>query len=293
MKIIMKKIIYITFILLIFISACTEDFDVELESTYIRLVIQGSISDVRTAHQISLTKSADYFSNTPAPTVTGATVSINDGENTFNLTEISDGLYETDTMAGEVGKTYTLSINSEGETYSASSKLNFCAPIDSINFGFYDYSYNEEEIEDSADIKEPYLYVLLNAMEPETPGDYYLWNVYKNGVLESDTLHELNFSDDYFINGFYMYDVTVQYVEEVSVGDTITLEMQSVNEEYYNYIIQLLSETVWNMGPLDGPPANPVGNISNGAMGFFLAYSVVQFTDIVPEEDEWIELEWY
>ena len=47
------------------------------------------------------------------------------------------------------------------------------------------------------------------------------------------------------------------------------------------------------MGPLDSPPANPVGNISNGAMGFFSAYSIVQITEIIPEEDEWIELEWY
>lgn len=290
----MKKSIYILFILFVSASACTEDFDVTLDSTYVRLVVQGSISDIRTAHQVSLTKSADYFSNTPAPRVTGATVSIDDGENTFNLTEISAGLYETDTIAGEVGKTYTLTINSEGETYTSSSKLKYCAPIDSINFGFYDYSeYFEEEVEDTANITEPYLYVLLNAMEPETSGDYYLWNVYKNGVLESDTLFELNFSDDYFINGFYIYDVAVQWVREVAVGDTITLEMQAITEEYYNYIIQLLTETVWNMGPLGGPPANPVGNISNGAMGFFQAYSVVKITEIVPEKEEWIELEWY
>jgi len=286
----MKKIIYILITLLVFTSACTESFDVELDSTYVRFVVQGSISDERKAHQVSLTKSADYFSNAPAPRVTGATITISDGENTFDLTEVSDGLYETDTIAGEVGKTYTLTINSEGETYTSSCYLNYCAPIDSINFGYYDFSdyYEDDEYE-----KDTTLYILLNALEPETPGDFYLWNVYKNGILESDTLHEVYFADDVFVNGNYLYDVMVQWVEDVSVGDTVTLEMQAITEEYYNYIIQLMTETVWNMGPLDGPPANPTGNISNGTMGFFLAYSVESITKIVPEKDEWILLEWY
>ena len=291
----MKKYIYIT-IAIILSTACTENFDVELDSTHIRLVVQGSINNELKAHQVSLTKSADYFSNSPAPKVTGATVSISDGEgNTFDLTEISDGLYETDTIAGEIGKTYTLTINSEGETYTASCNLNFCAPIDSINFGYYDFSewYEEEEVDSLGRIIETYVSILLNAQEPESPGDYYLWNVYKNGKLESDTLYEVYFSDDVFVNGNYLYDVYVQNIKEVSIGDTITLEMQAITDEYYNYIYQLLTETVWNMGPLDGPPANPTGNISNGAMGFFLAYSIENITAIVPEKDEWILLEWY
>lgn len=291
----MKKSLYILVILIVFVSACTEDFYPTLDSTHIRLVVQGSISNERKAHQVSLTKSADYFSNTAAPRVTGATVSISDGENTFDLTEVSDGLYETDTIVGEIGKTYTLTINSEGETYRASSELKYCPPIDSINFGFYDFSdyYEEEEIDSSGIETEPFLSILLNAQEPDTQGDFYLWKVYKNGVLESDTLDEINFSDDYFSNGDYLYDVEVQWYQEAIVGDTITLEMQAISEDYFNYIIGLLTETVWNMGPLGGPPANPVGNISNGAMGFFLAYSVEQKTEIVPEKDEWIELEWF
>ena len=282
----MKHLIYIALLLIFFASACTEDYDVELESTYVRLVVQGSISDELKAHQVSLTWSADYFSNSPAPKVKGASVSISDGENTFDLTEVSDGLYETDTIVGEPGKTYTLTINSDGETYSSSCKLNFCDPIDSINFGYYDWSEYYET-------NDTMLYILLNALEPATPGNFYLWNVYKNGILESDTLDEVYFSDDIFVNGNYMYDVMVQLVEDVSIGDTITLEMQAITEEYYNYITQIMTETIWNMGPLDGPPANPAGNISNGAMGFFLAYSVENITSIVPEEDEWILIEWY
>ncbi|MCK5169859.1 MAG: DUF4249 domain-containing protein [Bacteroidales bacterium] len=291
----MKNLIYIAIALIIFTTACTESYDVELDSSYIRLVVQGSISDELKAHQVSLSKSADYFSNRPADRVTGAIVTISDGENNFDLTEVSDGLYETDTIAGEVGKTYTLTINSEGETYFSSCYLNYCAPIDSINFGYYDYGDYDEYYENI-------VYILLNALEPATLGNFYLWNVYKNGVLESDTLNKVYFSDDVFVNGNYIYDAMVQWVEDVSVGDTITLEMQSITKEYYDYIIQIMTETEWNAGPFGGPPANPKGNIievndnnndNDNPLGFFLAYSVELITDTVPEKDEWIELKWY
>ena len=292
----MKKILYLVLIFPIFLNGCVEPYDTELESSYTRLVIQGSISDVRKAHQVSLSKSADYFSNAPAPRVTGASVSISDGENTFYLTEVSDGIYETDTIAGEPGKTYTLSITSGGKSYTSICYLNYCAPIDSINFGYYDYSDYGDEFIDST------VYILLNAYEPETPGNFYLWNTYKNGVLESDTLYEVYFADDVFYNGYYIYNEMVQWCKGVSVGDTITLEMQSITEKYYDYINQVLSVTVWNSGPFGGPPANPVGNIievidngneNDNPLGFFLAYSVKNITKVVPQKDKWIKLEWY
>ena len=290
----MKKIIYLILAIAISISACTEPYDPILDSGYIRLVVQGSISNELKTHQVSLTKSADYFSNSPAPRITGATVSITDGENTFDLTEVSDGLYETDTIAGEPGKTYILTINSDGKTYEASCYLNYCPPIDSINFGYYDLS--------AYDIVDSSAYILLNAQEPATPNNYYFWNVYKNGILETDTLNEVYFSDDLLINGSYIYNAEVGFLKKVDIGDTISLEMQAITKEYNDYIYQVLSVTDWNMGPFGGTPANPLGNIkevidndnkNDDPLGFFLAYSIYTITDTVPEKDEWIELKWY
>lgn len=290
----MKKIIYTFLIFASILTACTEPYNTELEGSFVRLVVQGSINNELKAHQVSLTKSGDYFSNTASPKVTGANVSISDGENTFNLNEVSDGLYETDTIAGEIGKTYTLKIDSEGQTYEASCYLNYCPPIDSINFGYYDLS--------AYDIIDSSAHVLLSALEPETPDNFYMWNVYRNDVLETDTINEVSFSDDLFINGSYMSNVEVGWVRKVEIGDTITLEMLSITEEYYNYIYQMLSVTDWNMGPFGGPPANPNGNIievidndnnNDDPLGFFLAYSTFSITRIIPEKDEWVELFWY
>ena len=290
----MKKIIKTIILFIFLLSACTEPYETELESGFIRFVVQGSINNELKAHQVVLTESADYFSNVPAKKITGANVSISDGENTYNLHEVSDGLYETDTIAGEPGKTYTLNISSGGKSYEASCYLNYCPPIDSINFGYYDLS--------AYDIIDSSAYVLLSALEPPTPDNYYMWNVYRNNTLETDTINEVYFSDDFFINGAYMSDVEVGWVRKVEIGDTITLEMLAITKEYYDYVYQLLSVTDWNMGPFGGPPANPNGNIievnsndnnNDDPLGFFLAYSTFSITKIIPEKEEWIELKWF
>lgn len=290
----MKKIINTIILFIFLLSACTEPYETELESGFIRFVVQGSINNELKAHQVVLTESADYFSNVPAKKITGASVSISDGENTYNLHEVSVGLYETDTIAGEPGKTYTLNISSGGKFYEASCYLNYCPPIDSINFGYYDLS--------AYDIIDSSAYVLLSALEPTTPDNYYMWNVYRNETLETDTINEVYFSDDVFINGAYMSDVEVGWVRKVDIGDTITLEMLAITKEYYNYVYQLLSVTDWNMGPFGGPPANPNGNIvevnnndnnNDDPLGFFLAYSTFNITDTIPEKEEWIELKWF
>jgi len=290
----MKKIIKTINLFIFLLSACTEPYETELESGFIRFVVQGSINNELKAHQVVLTESADYFSNVPAKKITGANVSISDGENTYNLHEVSDGLYETDTIAGEPGKTYTLNISSGGKSYEASCYLNYCPPIDSINFGYYDLS--------AYDIIDSSAYILLSALEPPTPDNYYMWNVYRNDTLETDTINEVYFSDDFFINGAYMSDVEVGWVRKVEIGDTITLEMLAITKEYYDYVYQLLSVTDWNMGPFGGPPANPNGNIievnsndnnNDDPLGFFLAYSTFSITKIIPEKEEWIELKWF
>ncbi|OFX84350.1 MAG: hypothetical protein A2W99_01120 [Bacteroidetes bacterium GWF2_33_16] len=276
---------YLSYLILFtLITSCVEDFDVELNSTYERIIIQGSISNERKAHKVILSKSADYFSNEQTPRISGATVTISDGSDTFILTEVAPGIYETDTLAGVSGKTYTLNALIEGELYESSCYMNYIAPIDSIKIGYYDYGDFQEE--------DTFAVVLLYAQEPEIKGNYYLWDVYKNGVLESDTLRDKWLETDQFVNGMYISEYQAQWLA-ANTGDTVTLEMQSITEEYYEYYYQIMSVTEWNGGPLSGPPANPVGNISNDALGFFLAYSQERKTIIVPKVEDRLLLSWY
>ena len=85
-------------------------------------------------------------------------------------------------------------------------------------------------------------------------------------------------SDDKFYNGSYMNGVDVMYInnehnwETLHVGDTIMLQMSGITKEYFNFIDQV-KQSGFNLPFFTGPPANVEGNISNGGIGFFAAWS--------------------
>ncbi len=273
----MNKSLYIIGLTLVLASSCTERIDIELEDTYTRLVVEGTLTDEASAHRVILTTTSSYFENQPAPKVGGATVSITDGINTFMLKELQPGIYETDsTVKGEIGKTYTLQIedidiNNDGKTekYTATSKINPIAPLDSIDIEFRS---------DWGDIWTVKVY----ALDPPTT-EYYMFNVYNNGVLLSDTIDEVIVTDDILFNGNYTNGIVSQWFEEDEgdIGDTITFEMASIRKEYADFLFQLQEETGYNSPLFSGPPANVQGNISNDALGFFAAYSIEQMDAII------------
>lgn len=273
----MKRYINILLLASLFLG-CTEEIEIDLDTTYERIVFDGRITNENKQHFVKITRSADYFYNQPAPKITGADVTISDGTNIFTLTESEPGLYLTDSIQGVPGKTYTMEALFDGEIYTASSCMMHCDPIDSITF---------EAI--NSEWYKGWLYILIYAQEPADEENFYLWHVYRNDTLMTDTLSEAYFSDDTFINGSYIYGEAVQWVK-AEHPDTITLEMHSLNEPYYNFVLEVLLETVWDGGPFDGPPANISTNISNDALGFFTAYAVQRKTAVVPEnvpESEW------
>jgi hypothetical protein len=250
--------------------SCEEILDVNLsgDATQI-LVVEGSITTDTLSHKVILSFTDDFFKKPEKIMATGAEVTISDGSKTFLLHEEDAGVYITDdTVHGEIGKTYTLNIKlTDDKQYTASDYLNPCADFDSIsqtlnyNSLLSGYGYN----------------VLFYGKEPEPAGNYYMFLVYKDNVLYSDTITEAVVSDDEFINGIYIRDYPVFRIRETDLQDypaRITLEMLSVSQQFYDFMIALMTETVWKGSPWDCPPANIPSNISNGGMGYFRASDV-------------------
>ncbi|MEI6821137.1 MAG: DUF4249 domain-containing protein [Bacteroidota bacterium] len=273
----MKRLIVPIILISILMYGCTENMDIKLDSTYTRLIVDASISTDTTIHKVMLSKTASYFdSSNPLP-VTGAVITIDDGINTFPLTEnnLTPGLYETTpNVYGVVGKTYNLTIknvdiNNDGvtETYNASSTINYVTKIDSIQAPYKGNNPDRMSYQ-----------ILLFAQDPPTQ-DYYMFEIYKNGVLQTDTLREVRFSDDALFNGNYVYGLPVgslrdrKGAEQGHPGDVVTVEMRSITKDYYNFLTGALLATSPQIPLFSGPPANVKGNINNGAFGFFAAYS--------------------
>lgn len=263
--------------------SCTERIDIQLDNSYIRLVVDGAITTDTMAHTIVLSTTSSYYYNQPTPMVTGALVSITDGTQTFTLKEDSAGVYRTDpSVYGVAGRVYTLNIKLAtvigGHTdYTAISTLYPIIPLDSINLLFHpEWSKNG--------IWEVKCYV----QEPPTI-DFYRFLILKNRLLLTDTLNEWFITDDKFFNGNYTNGATVAYLQQGSAeeglakGDTITVEVNSIGKDYYNFLIDAQAELRGSNPLFSGPPANVKGNINNDAVGFFTAYSATRSFTIAPE----------
>ena len=273
---IVHPIFFFFILLVLFTSACKEKIDIKLKETYVRLVVDGSITDEAKKHTVKISETSNYFSNDAQPKVTGAIVSISDGVNVVNLTETSSGIYQTDsTFKGEVGKTYTLNIRYKNEDYTASSLLKPVSTVDSISFSPDFFKPNSTTVN-------------LWALDPPNVGDYYLWLYYINGKLMSDTLRQVTFASDELVNGNYMSGYPIYSLENANPGDSISLEMLSIDKEYYDFLNALFSEVFGAGNPFSGPPANVKGNIKNTTnkdkvvMGYFIASAVSRKTKILP-----------
>lgn len=271
-----------------FFSSCTEEIEIELDSSFNRLIVYGEISTDTTAHKIRLVSSADYFFNKPAEGVSGAQVTISDGFREITLTENPDqkGIYETSAdYFGLVGKTYGLliqnvDINKDGvsETYSASSFLPPVAPTDSVKLNYVKYPFFQgSELQ-------------LYARDPAESIDFYAFKVSRNGILQTDSLPEISVQSDILFNGNYTNGVSVLFLddkkpgEQVMGGDTLVFQMMGITSQYYSFIIE--SQTaLFGSNPLfSGPPANISTNLSNGALGFFTAINIKRTKIIAPEK---------
>jgi hypothetical protein len=280
------KTIIIIFAISTLLWNCTERIELNLDSTYTRLVVEGNVTSDTTTHWVRLSETSDYFHNKVAPAVTGARVSMDDGVSVHLLTE-SDTLpgwyFTSPGYHGIPGRTYTLRIGNvdidkdgEPEDYSAASTMNPVNPIDSIKIEWFDTFFTGYQVR-------------IWAWDSPQP-DWYAFKVRKNGILLTDTLYEMIVQSDEFFNGNYTYGIPSQFLstdkpdEVVEVGDTITFEINGITEEYYNYVIEAQSQVFPQTPLFSGPPANIRTNIDNGAIGFFEAYSVNYSSTIATED---------
>jgi hypothetical protein len=59
--------------------------------------------------------------------------------------------------------------------------------------------------------------------------------------------------------------------------------VNNIGKDYYDFLIGAQAEIRGSNPLFSGPPANVKGNINNGAIGFFSAYSVTHSSTVTPE----------
>ena len=268
----MKKLLYALGIISLVLSSCTKIIDIELnDEDSQRLVVDGWFTTETRAHEINLTLTTSYFHNETAPRATGATVYVTDGTNQIAFSESDPGVYVSPITAGEFNTTYTLHIEYGGEVYESTAYIDSISPLDSLACEPW---YNLQGEHEGYDVN-------IWAQEMPGKGDHYLWRLHHNGVLVSDTLNEIYFdNDEYLPDGLYFANWNIEWVDG-QPGDQVRLEQHRISGETYDMMMAMMLETEWKGSIFDAPPANVPSNISNGALGFFIASAEVSNTCVI------------
>lgn len=278
----MKKIRWIALSFLlssVFITSCTERYDVDLDSTFTRLVVDGLVTTDSIKHGIRLTTSTSYFFNEAPPAVTGAVVHINDDQQRWQLFEVENdpGYYETkEAFAGKPGVNYQLEIAMDeavggAGSYTAENTM----PLNTLQIDSIVLLYRAD-----------FDFYLLNLFANDPPSkDFYKFDAFINGKAITDTASRSLVVDDKFYNGNNTNGLGVMFLrsDEVKPGDTITLMVSAIEEDYFNFFQELRTESGGSNPIFSGPAANIRSNVKEGALGYFAATRLTRVSIVVNE----------
>ncbi len=257
------------------LSACQDEVSVDLKDVEPVFTVDAWLDNMNETQQIILTRSTDYFNNeTLPPGVVGAEVFITDEDGVrYDFTDQGNGIYEWNSPVsgqgfGEIGKSYNLSILSDGTTYSSSTLMKATTTVDTVYFVWQEDAFEDDFVR--ADFQ---------ARDLPSIGDTYWIKAYKNDTLlnragEINIAFDAGFTagggDDqngktfipplrFAINDF---DELPIYEE----GDRVRVEIHSISFEAFDFLNLVIfqSDREAGFGALfETPLANVSTNITS------------------------------
>lgn len=263
------KYLVLTIFIATALIACEEPVVLDLEQAPPRVVIEGQVTNKAGYQFVKITKTTDFYQSGKTPRITNAVVTVKDDMGTtFNFVHNphghadSTGIYVPQVpFTGQIGRTYTLSVEAEGEVFTAQDQMLSVTSIDSLKQQI------SESQEEEPDIEGKIYELLLFSREPQDQDNFYLFKFYRN-----DSLTFFNDTDIYFTDDEFLAESINGVPSPVYYGldDIGRVEMYSLSRVGYVYYSDLWSLLNNDGGGMFGPiPASPRTNISNGALGFF------------------------
>jgi hypothetical protein len=223
------------------LAGCTPETDLDELAYTPKLVVDASIENGQSP-RVVLSHSASYFDNIDSASIrklmeTAAKVTVSDGEHQEILTlQPNKGffppyVYQANTLRGEVGKTYTLTIDLKGKRYTATTSIPTPPLLDSLWFelvaGKDSLGYIYGRVSDPAD-KTNYYRVFT---QRQTKDDRYI-PMYQSAV-----------GDQYFNGKRFTFTILrgpddfTNIVDDLyfSRGDTVFVKTSSIDKSHFDF----------------------------------------------------------
>ncbi|MBL4656079.1 MAG: DUF4249 domain-containing protein [Bacteroidia bacterium] len=287
-----NKNFYIILLLTFTLFGCEEEVTLDLPKGEQEYVIEGHIENGAFPY-VFITKDAPYFSSVDTSDinkllVSGAEVTVYDGDTTVTLTEIRKGVYLNFSMLGKLDTYYDLKVTINDTTLTARTYVPNPVPqFDTI------WAETKEGYEDV-------FRIWIKHSDPDTLGNYI--RIFTR--INSDEFLSYSFSvfDDSFINGL-TYDDIIRNGEVEScynddpdadttklsldfeecglfkLGDTVTVKFSSMDQAHFDFWRTIEHES-HNSGSPFSSPTIIQGNIEGG-LGIWGGYGSMTKTIII------------
>jgi len=256
----MKKI-YLTFIVLCSFYGCQDVIEVEVPIDSPRLVIDAvirmsNLDQPNTVVQIKASVTSSFFDEIEPAELSTISITNLDSNTTVSLTEQTpgSGIYRADIPTNRLTDgSSRLSISYQGQTYEAETSFVPSVPIDELRQGTSTlFTGDETEI-------------VLTFTDVPNRVDFYLFDF---------DFDEYLVSEDTFYPG-QLFQFSYFYDQELQPQTVLDIEILGVDEQFYNYMNQVILQSGGDQGPFQSPAATVKGNIvnitdpDNFALGYF------------------------
>jgi hypothetical protein len=247
-------------------ASCEKVINIDLKNGAPKLVVEGNITDNPglLSHHVRLSQTTGFNSDGNSVPVSGAMVIIKDstGNITDTLRETFPGDYVTEAIEGITGHVYHLSIYNNNQWYHSATRMPEVVSFDSLyteSFSFFGTKVTQ---------------FIPVFQDPAGISNYYRFIVQINDSVQND----INAWDDKITDGKINSRPLNEGDEELFHGnDTVTIEMRCLDKGIFDFF-----NTFYNASGNAQTPANPTSNISNGALGYFGAYTAQKRSIILP-----------
>lgn len=283
--------------------SCIDEINLETKGGDKKLVIDGQITNQKTAYTVRVSRSGDFSENDfgLATPETGASVRIFSGTNQMTpFNEVSPGVYQTNTeeICGIINESYYVEvITQDGNIYQSKlEKLLPVTPIDNLSYA----SLAKEEVNNTGNIvTKNYVQIFAATQVPSDLNNvYFKWDL--SGVYafaeppELITSRVCFISEDTFVNSIAIFDGESIPGQQLLNQEILTREIgfqfafrycfhayqQSLTREAHQYWTNIKSLKEASGSLFDVPPGKVKGNIVNindpteEVLGYFYASAV-------------------
>jgi len=265
-----KKYVFM-FFCLIGLFSCEKEIDINYHKADSRYVVEGDLSTAEIIVRVSKTNSID--NNSTASDVDNASITVTGDDGTSIKVPFSRNGYYRTKFKGIPGTVYQMDVDVDGQHFISTSTMQRTPKMKEFKLVWKEM------------LTQRYLFGDLRLQDIPNENNYYFMHIYRNGIGyrwavmkdEKNPNKELQQLFTFFRDGAKDNDVMLD-------GDELRIVIRAIDQQSYNYL--------YSMQQMSSTGTNPIDNFTGGCLGYFSAYSEIEYyqnfyySDVVEDDED-------